>query len=95
MNFCIFHKDNYIKDIIPKIHKFKFKHFGYDTVILHEHHIHKQKPPFTFLQTENKHEVFMKELGRLIEELEFTILPVVIKKQELKINTLNPAILTS
>ena len=26
----------------------------------------------------------MKELGRLIEELEFTILPVVIKKQELK-----------
>ena len=90
LNFCIFHKGDYIIDIVPKIHKFKFKYFGHDIVILHEHDIHKQKIPFTFLQAEDKRENFMKELSELIEGFKFNILPSVIKKQELNNQYSNP-----
>lgn len=37
--FCIFHKAHYGEKIVPALEAFKFRYFGHDQVILHEHEI--------------------------------------------------------
>ena len=59
LDFCIFRKDNYANAIVPKVQVFKFAHFRHDIVVLHEHDIRKQKPPFVFLKNLQKREAFM------------------------------------
>ncbi len=81
--FCIFRKDHYFSAVSPKLQEFKFVHFGHDMVVLHEREIRKQRPPFSFLQSESKRAVFMDGLGRLIEEADFTVVAAVIDKQRL------------
>jgi hypothetical protein len=39
--FCIFKKMDYISDIVPAIQKFKFRYWGHDAVVIHEHEIRK------------------------------------------------------
>jgi hypothetical protein len=53
-------------------------------VVLHEHEIRKQKPPFAFLQSQQKRAVFMDGLNQLIEQADFTIVAAVIDKRRLK-----------
>lgn len=89
--FCIFKKDVYTTSIVPAVQAFKFRHFGHDSVILHEHEIRKQKPPFAFLQIRSKQEIFMNELSGLIEGAEFTIIAAAIDKIALKRQYANPA----
>ena len=50
LDFCIFRKDYYAKVIVTTVEAFKFKHFGHDIVILHEHDTRKQKAPFVFFR---------------------------------------------
>ena len=40
--------------LVPRVQAFKFLHFGHDIIVLHEHEIRKQKPPFVFLQNRPK-----------------------------------------
>ncbi len=47
--FCVFNKQQYANDITPKLQEFKFRYFGHDMVVLHEHEIRKPKGPFTIL----------------------------------------------
>ena len=44
--FRIFHKSTYTNDIVPSLQRFKFKHFGHDMIVLHEHEIRKGEGPF-------------------------------------------------
>lgn len=80
LDFCIFRKDHYANAVVPKVQAFKFQHFGYDMVVLHEHEIRKQKPPFVFLQNKKKRAVFMDGLNQLIEQADFTVVAAVIDK---------------
>ena len=82
LDFCIFHKHDYANAIVPKVQTFKFRHFGHDIVVLHEHDIRKQKRPFSFLSNRQKRDVFMAGLNQLIDEASFTIIATVIKKQQ-------------
>lgn len=91
LDFCILQKSHYMNVIVPKVQAFKFKHFGHDIVVLHEHDIRKQKPPFTFLQDQKKRDTFMKELSRLVEEAEFTIVATVIDKKQHANTYVDPA----
>ena len=91
LDFCIFRKDHYANTVVPKVQAFKFEHFGHDIVVLHEHEIRKQKPPFVFLQSQQKRAVFMEGLNRLIIEAEFTIIAAVIDKQRLANAYFRPA----
>ena len=68
LDFCLFRKDVYVTEIAPKIQAFKFKYFGHDNVILHEREIHKQRPPFAFLKSEEVRQQFMGDLNRIVEE---------------------------
>lgn len=81
LDFCIFRKEHYANDVVPRVQEFKFTHFGHDIVVLHERDIRKQKPPFVFLNNREKRDAFMDGLNRLIDETDFTIVATVIDKQ--------------
>lgn len=81
--FCLIKKIDYMEQIAPKIMEFKFKYFGHDQVILHEHEIRKAKPPFNILQEREVRNNFHADLSHLIEVLPFKLVASVIKKREL------------
>lgn len=83
LDFCIFQKEHYISKVVPAIQAFKFKHFGHDLVILHEHGLRKQIIPFVFLQNQEKRRVFMEDLNTIVEEAGFTVIAAAIHKQKL------------
>jgi len=88
--FCIFHKQAYARKVIPAVKQFKFKHFGHDMVLLHEHDIRKDKGAFEFLKNKAKKEVFMDELTGIVRAAPFTIIATVIKKDELNKRYVRP-----
>ena len=57
--FCVFEKSKYIHQITPQLQEFKFRYFGHDMVVLHEHEIRKPKGPFTILFDADVRERFM------------------------------------
>lgn len=81
--FCLFNKDCYAKQVVPEILKFKFKHFGHDQVILHEHDIRKSRPPFHILQNREIREPFLKDLNAVIEKSDFSLIASAIRKDRL------------
>ena len=90
LDFCVFRKEDYANVIVPRVQTFKFKHFGHDIVVLHEKDIRKQNWPFSFLSIKLKQEVFMKDLNKLIDEADFTIIATVIDKQRLADKYITP-----
>jgi hypothetical protein len=90
LDFCIFRKEYYANVVAPQVQAFKFVHFGHDIVVLHEHEIRKQKPPFVFLKSEEKRESFMAGLNRLIEGADFTIIAAAIHKANLSRRYVQP-----
>lgn len=36
LSFCIFHRDDYVGQVVPGLQRMKFKHFGHDTIVFHE-----------------------------------------------------------
>lgn len=82
--FCIVRKSDYVDVITPAIQRFKFKHFGHDLVVLHEHEIRKAKGEFTFLLVPARREAFFPDLNVLMEATPMTLVAVVIRKDKLK-----------
>ena len=82
--FCIFHKPTYIATVVPALQQFKFKHFGHDMVVLHEHEIRKTEGAFKFLFNKEHRDEFMSDLSAIIEDAEFTLVASVIRKDQLK-----------
>lgn len=88
--FCIFKKDAYASSITPNIQRFKFKHFGHDMVVLHEHEIRKAQGNFDILTKRIVREEFLNDLSGLIKSSLFTIVSVVIEKNNLKLKYKHP-----
>jgi len=80
--FCIFHKRHYAEAIVPALTQFKFKHFGHDMLVLHEHDIRKEENGFHFKNRGEKN-AFMAELGEIIAQHNFIIVSVAIDKVRL------------
>ena len=80
--FCVFHKQHYAESISTALTQFKFRHFGHDMLVLHEHDIRKEKNGFNFRNREIK-KAFMEELGNIIERHNFAIISVAIDKRRL------------
>jgi uncharacterized protein DUF3800 len=89
--FCVFHKEAYVTTAAPAVLRFKFKHFGHDQVILHEHEIRKTKGAFTFLFEPVRRGEFFADMNRLVEESPFTVVASVIDKQRLRECYTHPA----
>jgi len=83
LSFCVFNKLNYSQKIVPELMNLKFKTFGHDMVILHEHDIRKKKGYFNTLN-ESSRAKFLEELTDIIAGSDFTIVAIVIDKLELQ-----------
>jgi hypothetical protein len=91
LTFCIFRKRDYIGRVVPLVQLFKFKHFGHDSVVLHEHEIRRQTPPFVFLKSERKRAVFMEDLNHIMAQTPMTIVAAIIHKSRLVQRYTQPA----
>ncbi|MEN2427362.1 DUF3800 domain-containing protein [Chromobacterium vaccinii] len=81
--FCVFHKQCYNRSVIPALNEFKFKHFGHNLVVLHEHEIRKEKGEFRFVNRPHK-QAFLDELTAIIESSRFMLISCVIDKAKLR-----------
>ncbi len=81
--FCVFEKRTYIEKVVPAVQAFKFRHFGHDQVVLHEHGIRKQTGDFVALQQPAVRDAFMAELSTLMAEAAFKVIACVIDKPRL------------
>jgi hypothetical protein len=82
--FCIFFKKHYRSFVVPKLQEFKFKHFGHDLIILHEHEIRKEKGAFRCFKDKNEKILFLDELTGIINDCNFVLATCVIDKMKLK-----------
>jgi len=82
--FCVFHKEEYRLIASPALQDLKFRHFGHDMVILHEHEIRKAAGPFRCLVDPGRRERFMQDLNRLVEAVPLTLVASVIQKGRLR-----------
>ncbi len=78
--FAIIGKADYTERIVQSLQRFKFRYWGHDEVVLHEHDIRKPSGPFAFLHERSVRERFLCELSGLMETLPATIVAVVIDK---------------
>lgn len=81
--FCIFHKTDYIRSVVPRIQEFKFRHWGHDCIVLHGHEIRKEKGEFRILNDLALRPVFLDDLTRTIADCPFTLIVAAIRKQSL------------
>jgi hypothetical protein len=88
--FCIFCKLDYSSKVASAVQHFKFRHFGHDMVILHEHDIRKDKGAFGFLKTRALKEAFLNELTDMVKAAPFTLIATVIKKDVLAARYVKP-----
>lgn len=83
LSFCIFKKSDYTDKVVPLIQALKFKYWGHDAVVLHEHEIRKTTKDFAFLRTDpDLRASFMQDLSGLIEEAPFSVIACVIDKNK-------------
>lgn len=80
--FCVFYKQHYSEVVVPALHKFKFRHFGHDLVVLHENEINKEKGDFRFTHRQHKID-FVSELTQIIDTGNFILISCVIDKMQL------------
>jgi hypothetical protein len=89
--FCVFRKPEYIETVCPAVQRLKFKHWGHDAVILHEHDIRKPAGAYAFLQNAARRAEFMADVNVLMEAAPFTLFAAVIRKGDLSRAYAQPA----
>jgi hypothetical protein len=78
--FCAFRKADYLAQVCPAVQSLKFKHWGHDAVILHEHEIRKPTGHYAFLLARDRREAFMSDLNALMQQAPFTLIAAAIRK---------------
>lgn len=91
LSFCVVKKDDYLSQVVPAMQALKFKYWGHDSVVLHEHEIRKSKGDFTFLLTDRAlREQFYEDLNQVMVDAPITIIASVIDKMKLTAKYPNP-----
>lgn len=81
--FCIVSCKDYIERITPSVRSLKYRYFGHDMAILHEHEVRKRTGAFSRLNKEER-EAFLGDLSGIIDAVPMTIIAVVIDKERHK-----------
>ncbi len=81
--FTIFEKQHYVQKAMPAISNLKISTFGHDLIIFHEHEIRKKIGPFRKLNFPER-ETLMTSLASLVEEMDFSLIPIIIDKHRMK-----------
>ena len=77
--FCVFYKDNYVRNVVSALERLKFDTFGHDIVVLHERDIRKETGQFRFRDKAEKGE-FIGKLTAIIDESNFILISCIIDK---------------
>jgi hypothetical protein len=88
--FCMFEKVRYIEEIEPEFRRLKFKYFGHDSVVLHEHDIRKQRSQFVILRNAEIRDAFMADVTELMAAVPFQGYASIIDKNALKARYADP-----
>ncbi|MGO4135033.1 DUF3800 domain-containing protein [Rhizobium brockwellii] len=89
--FCIFSKEAYRAEVVPKAQAIKFRFWGHDCVVLHGHEIRKARGEFNILLNPNTRQDFIVEINRFIGDLPVTIIAAAIDKKRHKAKYAYPA----
>ena len=86
LSLCVMKKTVYTEEIVPRMQAFKFKYWGHDSIVLHEHEIRKQTGDFAFLRADATLRTrFMADLTSIMDDAPFQVIACVIdKKKHLK-----------
>ncbi|WP_256987820.1 DUF3800 domain-containing protein [Bordetella genomosp. 9] len=79
---CAVDKSHYAERVVPALHHFKFRHFGHDLTVLHEHDIRKEKGHFRFRDRLHKQQ-FLEGLTQIVDAAEVVLICCVIDKRRL------------
>jgi len=82
--FCIFYKEHYSNNVVPKLQKIKFEYFGHDLVILHENEIRKEKGDFNIFKSKEERVKFLEHLTNIIDDSNFILASCVIEKNKIR-----------
>ena len=76
LSFCVVRKDTYMAQIVPAVQALKFRYWGHDAVILHEHEIRKSKGDFTWLLTDReRRDAFYEDLNQIMVDAPISLIP--------------------
>jgi hypothetical protein len=78
--FCIFHKDDYRRSVVPEVQRMKFEFWGHDCIVLHSYEIRKARGDFNILLNSIIRARFMDALNSLIDGMPMTVIAAVINK---------------
>jgi len=59
-------KDDYAQKVVPAVQDLKFRYFGHDLVILHEHEIRKPDRAVQVLRDQNLRAAFVADVTKLM-----------------------------
>ena len=83
--FCVVAKSDYVEKIVPEVQALKFKYWGHDAIVLHEHEIRKEKGEFAFLRTDRSiRNSFYDDLHSVMVNAPMTVIASVIDKVALR-----------
>lgn len=80
--FCVFHKSNYVDNVVGALEHFKFEHFGHDTIILHERDIRKETGGFQFPNRKYKNN-FIGARHSILDAAKFITIACSVDKKKL------------
>lgn len=91
LSFCVVRKDEYMASVVPAVQALKFKYWGHDAVVLHEHEIRKSKGDFTWLLTDrDRREAFYADLNQIMVDAPVYLIGSVIDKKALTAKYADP-----
>ena len=61
--FCLFTKSDYVNRVCPELQKLKFRFWGHDEQVLHEHEIRKPNKNYPFLFDRSARSEFMNAIS--------------------------------
>lgn len=79
--FCLFSVRDYIEIVCPAIQSLKFKFWGHDGIVLHEHDLRKPHGDFSWMMAQDKRAEFYEDLNTIIETMPCRMIAVVVDKR--------------
>ena len=89
VNYCLFEKEYYLDELIPRFNRLKFKYWGCDNIVLHERDLRQPgkiadpsiRSKYSRIKDERGDD-FMRDLSGIIDHAEFKCFCVIIDKSK-------------
>lgn len=79
----VFERDCYFDQIVPRVHRLKFKWFGHEGVILHSRDIRKRQGDFIILTDPTRRAQFIGDINDMMTTCDYKLLAVAVRKDRL------------